>query len=111
MRVLAVHMILDNDHLNHIRLHWFAEAAEYEESALESGGYNIDLQSLSVFIRLHANVKRDPTFGLLDGQDANVLHVDGPSPCSYCQSGRRIRVVEREAEENGDFLEERIDTT
>ena len=64
----------------------------------------MDSQSLFVLVGLDTYIERDPSLRFLDRQDANVLHVDRPGPCSYCERGGRVGVVKGEAQVHGDFL-------
>ena len=99
MGVLAVHVVVNNDDLQHVRVHRFTVRSCQQTFRLRNGMQRRrDSQSLAVLIGFHRHVERDPAVRLLNSQYADVLQVAIAGPCANGDCRGRVRVVEREAQ-------------
>lgn len=91
MRVLSIHVIREDDNLDHIRVDGLAENGWSE--FIDERSQVIHVPTITVFVRFSAHIKRNPAVRLVEGKDAHILEVGGTSACPNSDSCRRVGVI------------------
>ena len=102
MRVLAIHMVRENDDLENVRVNRFAVTTL--QSTMMAGGNKDDVQAVTVVAWLRRYVERDPPVGTVERDRAYFLQIAWARASAYGERCGRVRIVKLVAEVETEFL-------
>ena len=108
MRVFPIHVIREDNELDHVRIDGLAETRGNRLAGEERD--QAHAPTIAILVGFGADVKRDPTVRLVKSKDAHILQVGRTSSCPNSDGRRSVRVIGWERKEHAQFLGDMIST-